>query len=499
MKNSCYKKTLVLGIIVLFVGMSSIPLAGSLSIGKQTFQESSPFAYSAGGASGISLITIKVDGGEMGLNDWYVSDVGINITNESNDIAEIKYWIDGGTYQTYTEPFYIHDDGEDICLEWCAIDYEGNYSDVDGPFICSIDQTKPDIYLEYEVTNINTKEGRVDLLFTATATDYTSGMDRVEFYLNNVWQDTVYGPGPFYQWEFTYYGGLYITIKATAYDKAGNLDWDDISSPPGNIAVLKSSMFHTDINEESSNNYCLDDVLSSEVVERNNHMFTEKLPSGTPLEGVFDPAYVIVVFNREKMGENGWYIGNVSISMFYEYDRVDEVYYQINDGGWMLYTDPVVISEDGIYVCSWYVVDSEGFTSTPESINIKIDQTSPEINLIRKRIAIDKIKFIADVYDETSGIDWVIFASDCAGYFIDYDLPYEWIWTPDDWYDWFFRTWVKVTVYDKAGNYAGKIVHFFPIIQNKKPFIYPECQVSMFFKKIPSIRVVNQINDVIII
>ena len=111
-----------------------------------------------------------------------------------------------------------------------------------------------------------------------------------------------------------------------------------------------------------------------------------------------------------------------------------------------MYTDPLVISEDGIYIFSWYAVDSEGYNSTPDSISFKVDLTLPEINLKKERLAINKVKVIANVYDETSGIDRVRFQGWFGRIFIDYDFPFEWTWAG------FFNAWIKVTVYDKAGN-----------------------------------------------
>ena len=172
MEKSLLWNGLVCAIIVMFASITFMPITGSLSMEKQVIQESLPFVCSTGGVSGISLITIKV-AGERGLNDWYVSDVCFNFTNESDDIAEIKYQIDGGPEQTYNEPFYLNEDGEDIWLEWWALDHEGNYSDVDGPFICSIDQTEPDIIdFYYEFMGGNPEYGW-DFLFTVTATDDT--------------------------------------------------------------------------------------------------------------------------------------------------------------------------------------------------------------------------------------------------------------------------------------------------------------------------------------
>ncbi len=426
-------KTLVIGIIILFIGISAFPTVSN----------------SIRNNNGISLITIKV-AGEMGLNDWYVSDVGFTFTNESYDIAEIKYRIDGYNWQTYTEPFYISEDGKDIHLEWYAVDFEGNQSEVDGPFLLKIDQTPPETELSYEAIGGNPEHGW-DVLVTMNATDAMSGMDRAEFYLNDVLQETVVGPGPLYQWTFKYDGVLVIEIGAKAFDKAGNFDYlvdHGIEVHSCNVPQLHSS----NIRKNSSIDDCLDDVLSSETGERENDRIIEKPLSDDLTNEVFDPAYVIVVFNRE-MGENGWIVSNVSIPIYYESDRIDEVYYQIDEEGWMLYSEPLVISDDGEHCFSWYAVDSEGFASTPESISFKVDMTPPEINLKRERIAIDKVKIIANVYDETSNIDRVEFIQGSPYHypdFIDYDFPFEWIW------DVFIPVHMTAIVYDNAGNSALK-------------------------------------------
>jgi hypothetical protein len=445
-QGNLLSKTLVIGIIILFVVMSTFPTVSN-SIRNNTV---------------ISLITVKV-AGEMGLNDWYVSDVGFTFSNGSSDIAEIKYGIDG-IWQTYTEPFYISDDGKDIHLEWFAIDSEGNQSDVDGPFLFNIDQTPPEIELSYEGFGVNHWWQAYDILITAHVTDEMSGMERVEFYLNDVLQKTVTGSGPVYQWQFKYHGVLNIYVTAKAFDKAGNSDF-------------RYTFNYISIAKERSIDGCLDDALSSETVERKNDIVNKESTLDVLNKEVFDPAYVIVVLNRE-IGENGWIVSNVSIPIYYESDRIDEVYYQINEEGWLLYSEPLVISEDGEHCFSWYVVDSEGYISTPDSISFKVDRTPPEIILKRKRIALDKIKYTAYVYDETSNIDRVEFYEPPNSYkpdFTDKEYPFEWI-KPK-----LIIDLVSATVYDNAGNSASKFILFNPIQKSQQP-IYQQFSNSLFLR-----------------
>jgi len=429
MKREWLVKTLALGIVISFIVISFIPLVESLSIKDN---------------SGISLITIQV-AGEQGLNNWYISDVAFVFTNESEGISSVYYKIDNIIWNEYIEPFIILDDGEHT-LKWYAINYEGNTSDINGPFFFNIDQTKPTISLSYEVMGGNPQDG-YDFLFTATATDDTSGMYKVEFYINNILKETITGCGPIYQWGWHWDGKIKVVPKVIGYDIAGNNDFDMIEDP-SYIASLKSNTFFPDICKYNNVQSISNNVLSSEIFELENHKIIEKLPSSYTREDVFDPTYIIVVCNR-KLGGNGWIVSNVSIPIFYESDRIADVFYQIYDEGWEVYTEPLIISDDGAYSFSWYVVDSEGYTSTPESTTFKIDQTPPKISIIKKRIAINQVKIIANVYDNLSNIDRVDFSIyNYVPDFTDYDFPYEWIWTV------FFNQKVYVTVYDKAGNSA---------------------------------------------
>jgi hypothetical protein len=146
----------------------------------------------------------------------------------------IKYIVDGGPEQTIEGSigsFLITqaDDKKDVKVEYWAVDNVGNVGD-SHTFYVDMDQTDPTIDLTYDVVSGNPIQGWV-LEFTATSADTVSGMDRVEFYLNEVLQSVVSGSGPTYQWSFTYHGGLNIDIRAVGYDIAGNNAIDIIENP----------------------------------------------------------------------------------------------------------------------------------------------------------------------------------------------------------------------------------------------------------------------------
>jgi hypothetical protein len=173
-----------------------------------------------------------------GEGKWYVDDVTVSI-NASDPISqevasgvkEIRYTINGAetTVSGDQAVFVMTEDGEDILVEYWAIDNVGNV----GPkksFEISIDQTVPEVSLTYEVTGGNMYQGW-DFTFTAEATDETSGMVRVEFFFNSELQETVEGPGPIYEWTLRYWPIPRAIFKAVAFDEAGLNDYDEIIDP----------------------------------------------------------------------------------------------------------------------------------------------------------------------------------------------------------------------------------------------------------------------------
>ncbi|MCK5260599.1 MAG: hypothetical protein KAJ44_00285, partial [Thermoplasmatales archaeon] len=410
---------------------SVIPSTGNTVIENYVSTENFPSDDSVIMRSGLSLITIKVEG-EMGENNWYVSDVTFTITYESDEIAAIYYRFDSGEWTEYTESFIASDDREHI-LEWYAVDYEGNQSEVDGPFDFKIDQTVPIVDLSWESPD------NVNVIFTATCSDATSGMDYVEFLLNNVLMFTD-NAAPF-EWSIVWTPSFKTAVfKSIAYDAAGNSDYD---IPSG----IGSSVFSAGIVKEGSHQSSQSIVPITEIVGREKHETGEKLPLDCSRGGDTKPAYVIVVVNK-KMGENDWAVSDVTISMIPDPDGIDAVYYKLDEEDWILYTESNVISDDGAHSFWWYVIDDEGYSSTPDFISFKIDQTSPEINLIKNKVGFNEIEFTADVRDETSGIEKVEFY---IGRYLDleytdYDFPYEWTWKG------LGNVKVTVIVYDNAGN-----------------------------------------------
>jgi hypothetical protein len=179
-----------------------------------------------------------------GENDWYVNDLEVTlyasdplVMDVSSGADFINYRVNDGTTQTIDGNEIIEgtflitqaDDKDDVKVEYWAVDNVGNSED-SHTFYIDMDQTDPTVDLTYEVISGNPIQGWV-LEFTATCNDATSGMDRVEFFLNAGLQSVVSGSGPTYQWSWTYFGDLSVDIRADAYDIAGNMADDIIEDP----------------------------------------------------------------------------------------------------------------------------------------------------------------------------------------------------------------------------------------------------------------------------
>ena len=159
-----------------------------------------------------------------GENNWYVSNVRITLVTENmsrflNPVTISKiagggytmYKIDDGDWQEYFVPFTVTEDGEHT-VEFYSVDLTGNEEPIKEVDF-KIDKTVPTIELTAENT------GGDNWLLTATVDDETSGVARVEFYLDGELLGVV-TEAP-YEWLWT--GPGQHTAQAIVYDNAGNL------------------------------------------------------------------------------------------------------------------------------------------------------------------------------------------------------------------------------------------------------------------------------------
>ena len=123
------------------------------------------------------------------------------------------------------------------------------------------------------------------------------------------------------------------------------------------------------------------------------------------------------------MGNNGWYRSCVNVS-FVNLDSVDALFYQMNGGTSVEYSEPFEICQNGNHVLSWYWI-FEGNQSEEFCITFRIDSIAPTLQLSSQRISISTIKIIADTTDAESGIHRVEFIVDGVSSYVVSTPPYE--------------------------------------------------------------------------
>ncbi len=160
-----------------------------------------------------------------GENGFYTCNVTVILkaTDDISGVDRIEYRIEGGSWETIqgdNGTFILDFDGDDMLIEYRAFDNAGNVEEIKW-FIIDIDQAPP---VADEIAWESYMEDGIwyaDLI--ASATDATSLMNRVEFYIENEYQETIYGRGPEYVFTIPWLKG-YINTNFTFhhYDEAGN-------------------------------------------------------------------------------------------------------------------------------------------------------------------------------------------------------------------------------------------------------------------------------------
>jgi len=153
--------------------------------------------------------------GDIGDNDWFVSDVTVTLTavDDSAGVDYTKYKLDDDIEWTeYEEAFVVTEDGNHTIMYY-SVDKVENKEEDKGPFAFKIDQTVPTISLTAE------KTGLTKWLLTADVFDETSGIAKVEFYLaGELLGEVTEAP---YEWEVSN-PKKDDKAQAIVFDKAGN-------------------------------------------------------------------------------------------------------------------------------------------------------------------------------------------------------------------------------------------------------------------------------------
>jgi hypothetical protein len=158
-------------------------------------------------------VTTHTFSGVTGENNWYISDVIVTLTATDNaaGVDFTMYNLDDSDWTKYTNPIHVTEDGLHT-LVYFSVDKLGNKEEDKGPFDLGIDQIAPEITLTVKQIGLLSK-----WLLTANVSDETSGVAKVEFYVDDEFVGEV-TEAP-YELE---YSGTGDTAQAIVYDNAGN-------------------------------------------------------------------------------------------------------------------------------------------------------------------------------------------------------------------------------------------------------------------------------------
>lgn len=179
----------------------------------------------AGNVEDVKSGTCKVDG--VPPVTTYHVDQGVIImfyliaTDDMSGVYRTYIQIDGGAWQTYTGGIKLTTDSSHV-IKFYSVDYAGNIEDIKQVTISPPDHSPPTLHLSVEKIIFNKWR------FIVEAVDSDSGMDRIEFYVDDQLLGNITGPGPLYVWNWTCPDSMSHSVQAIAYDQAGNFAKSDI-------------------------------------------------------------------------------------------------------------------------------------------------------------------------------------------------------------------------------------------------------------------------------
>ncbi len=105
---------------------------------------------------------------------------------------------------------------------------------------------------------------------------------------------------------------------------------------------------------------------------------SDRYPFITPVDRI--PPFTTCTANGTA-GDNGWYVGNVTINLtaIDNGSRINYTLYCIGGGSWIQYNNSFVISSDGSHTVDYYSVDTVGNKEIIKSTVVNIDKTLPSI------------------------------------------------------------------------------------------------------------------------
>ena len=147
-----------------------------------------------------------------------------------------------------------------------------------------------------------------------------------------------------------------------------------------------------------------------------------------------------------RLGEDNWYIAEVTIFFSYDPQIVDEIQYFLDDNWHVVNNGHFSVSDDGFYQIPWHWIDFDGKThNIALPLIFKLDTTGPTVQLTKKSISRTEDLFTATASDPVSDVEYVEFYLDGELQETVDTAPYQYTWKGN----------ALQTVYAVAYNYAG--------------------------------------------
>ena len=133
------------------------------------------------------------------------------------------------------------------------------------------------------------------------------------------------------------------------------------------------------------------------------------------------------------IGEDGWYVSDVTVTLTASdaTSGVNYTKYKLNDGNWIIYTDPFDVTEDGEYTLYYYSVDLAGNIEPTNEVEFKIDHdTDPPVTTHDfEGIMGDNDWFTSNVVvvltaeDDSAGVDYTMYKLEDDTEWQEYTVP----------------------------------------------------------------------------
>ena len=343
--------------------------------------------------------------GCAGRAGWFTC-VPVSVTLMARDdvsgVAETRYRVDGGTWQTYANPFDLTSEGVHVA-EFYSVDLAGNVEAAQYANV-SIDTTSPISAVGLNGTAFDAYWFRSNVTVVLTATDSGSGVASISYRLDG--GDWVSYMAPFEVGEGTHHLESYGMDVAGLSEPVHTTDFGvDTTAPDVGVSVSGSRydewwtspvLVRIEARDATSDTqvlFRLDGSPWTRYVEEFNvsaegaHSVDYAVVDAVGHEVSGTIAFSIDVSPpRSRVdlvgvpGLGGWYTSAVQATLASK-DQVAGIAwitYRLDGGAWKTYAvDPIVVDVDGSHVLEFFATDLAGHVESVRSVTIRIDTTPP--------------------------------------------------------------------------------------------------------------------------